>query len=76
MDLMSMILNANKGGNVRELASSFGLDEGQAQSAIAALVPALSQGLKRNMTQQGGSRACSGRLQAATTSATSRIPAR
>lgn len=54
MDLMSMILNANGGRNVREMAGSLGLDEGQVSGALAALLPALSQGLKRNASQPGG----------------------
>ena len=54
MDLLSTILNAKQGGAVRELAGSLGLDEGQAASAIAALLPALIQGMERNTAAPGG----------------------
>ncbi len=54
MDLLSTILNAKQGGAVRELAGSLGLDEGQAASAIAALLPSLIQGMERNTAAPGG----------------------
>jgi hypothetical protein len=54
MDLLSTILNARQGGAVREVAGSLGLDERQATSAIAALLPALTQGMKRNTASPGG----------------------
>jgi len=62
MDLLASILNAQRGGAVRELAGSLGLDEGQAGAAITALLPALTQGLKRNTTSPGGLESLMGAL--------------
>jgi hypothetical protein len=54
MDLLNMLLSAGGGSAVRQLAQNFGLDEGQASSAIANLLPALGQGLSRNAASAGG----------------------
>lgn len=54
MDLLKMILGANDGGNVRQLAGQFGLEETQAKSAVESLLPSLAQGLKNNMGKTGG----------------------
>ena len=54
MDILQTILNTQDGGAVRQLGSQFGLPPEQAQSALAALVPALAAGLQRNMTSEGG----------------------
>jgi hypothetical protein len=63
MNLVEMILQANGGGNVRQVASKFGLQESQAKSAIENLLPALSQGLQRNMAAPGGLASLLGALQ-------------
>ncbi len=52
--LMNMILGAAGGGVVQKVASQFGLDESQAQSAIQALLPAITGGVQRNVAQTGG----------------------
>jgi hypothetical protein len=54
MNLLQLVLDAQQGGAVGQLASRFNLDQGQAVSAISALVPALAAGLSRNVAQQGG----------------------
>jgi len=62
MDLLKMILGANDGGNVRQLAGKFGLEETQAKSAVESLLPSLAQGLKNNMGKTGGMDALLGAL--------------
>ena len=63
MDLLKMILGANGGGNIRQLAGKFGLDETQATSAVKHLLPSLSQGLKKNVKKPGGLESLLGALQ-------------
>lgn len=54
MNLMEVLMNAQGGGAVRQLANQFGLDEGQAASALQHLLPALTGGVQRNLSQEGG----------------------
>lgn len=54
MNLLDMITGAQGGGAVRQLGQNFGLDERQTQSAISALLPALSTGLKCNLAAPEG----------------------
>ncbi len=54
MDLLGMLLNQGAGDAVRQLAGSFGLDEQQTVSAISSLMPALGQGLARNVSSPEG----------------------
>ncbi|MCB1019117.1 MAG: DUF937 domain-containing protein [Bryobacterales bacterium] len=54
MNLLETILGASSGAPVRGLAQSFGLSENQASSALQALLPALSGGLKNNVASPGG----------------------
>ncbi len=63
MDLLKMILGANDGGNVRQLAGKFGLEENQAKSAVESLLPSLAQGLKNNIGKTGGMESLLGALQ-------------
>jgi hypothetical protein len=53
MNLLDVVLNANNGSAVSQLASQFGLKENQATSAIQSLLPALAGGLQRNVSQGG-----------------------
>jgi hypothetical protein len=54
MNILEAVVGAQGGGAVNQLAAQFGLDPAQAQSAVAALMPALAAGLQRNMaTDQG-----------------------
>jgi len=62
MNLLEMILNSQNGGAVRQLAQNFGLEQGQAASAISNLVPALSSGLMRNMSTGDGLQSLLGAL--------------
>lgn len=54
MNLLETILKAQNGGAVSQLASQFGLDQGQTNSALSQLIPALASGMKNNVNQQGG----------------------
>jgi hypothetical protein len=62
MNLLEMILNTQNGGAVRQLAQNFGLEQDQAASAIANLVPALSSGLMRNVSAGDGLQSLLGAL--------------
>jgi len=54
MNLLQSILNTQNGDSVRQLAQNFGLGEDQTVSALSSLVPALSQGLRQNVSSGGG----------------------
>ena len=54
MNLMDMILNGQNGELVRQMANNFQLDEGQARSAMGALIPALSRGIGREASSSQG----------------------
>ncbi|MDW3099343.1 MAG: DUF937 domain-containing protein [Alphaproteobacteria bacterium] len=54
MSLMNILMEAQQGQSTDALAKQFGLDSGQAGSALSALVPALTAGVKRNTAQEGG----------------------
>lgn len=54
MNLLSGILEAQGGAIVEQLASQFGLDKNQTQSALGQLVPALGAGVSRNVSQPRG----------------------
>lgn len=54
MNLLDLVLNAQGGQAVRQLAQGFGVEESQASSAVSALLPELTAGLSRNVAQQGG----------------------
>jgi hypothetical protein len=54
MNLLEAILNAQNGDVVRQMSNQFQLDEGQARSAVGALVPALTQGISKNAGSSQG----------------------
>lgn len=54
MNLLQDILSGQNGGVVKQIASQYGLDESQAQSAISSLVPALARGVRNNAQQGDG----------------------
>jgi hypothetical protein len=54
MNILETILSAQNGGATRQIGQQFGLGDDQVQSALSALVPALSAGFQRNMTSEGG----------------------
>lgn len=54
MNILEAILSAQNGGSVRQMADRLGVDQGQAQSAIEALLPMLAGAVSRNAQQPGG----------------------
>ncbi|MBY0506108.1 MAG: DUF937 domain-containing protein [Bryobacteraceae bacterium] len=52
--LLETIMGAAGGGVLQQVAGQFGLNESQAQSAISALLPALTGGVQQNVSQEGG----------------------
>ena len=54
MQILDTILNAQNGGMVRQVARQFGINENQANAAIRTLLPALTTGIRQNVSQPGG----------------------
>ena len=54
LNLLDMILNADNSPLIREAAQRFGMGEDDARNAIGQMVPALSRGISRNVSQPGG----------------------
>jgi len=54
LPLFDMIANAQNGNGIEALSRQFGLSQQQTQSALQALMPAFSQGLKRNAADPYG----------------------
>jgi len=54
VNILDMMLNSQSGGQVQQLARNFGIGENQVQAAIAQMVPALSQGVKKNISNESG----------------------
>ncbi len=54
MNLMEMILNAQGGATAQQAGAQMGLDQAQTQSAIGALLPAISSALKMNTQSPQG----------------------
>lgn len=48
LPLIDMLMNAQNGGAMKDVAEKFGLDQAQMNSAMEAMMPAFSNGLKRN----------------------------
>lgn len=63
MDLLNVLMNAQGGNLVGELARRHGLEPQQAGAALEKLVPLLAGGVRRNVSQQGGMEALLGALQ-------------
>ena len=63
MNMMDMILQAAGGQAPQQMGQQFGLDQQQSQSAIAALLPALSSALKQNTSSPQGLAGLLGALQ-------------
>ncbi len=57
MNLTDLMLYQNNGAAVNALSQQFGLNHDQTVQAIEALMPAFSQGLKRNTQQPDGAAA-------------------
>ena len=54
LNMMDMIMSAAGGNAPQEIGQQFGLDAGQSKNAIAALLPAISSGLKQNAASPQG----------------------
>jgi hypothetical protein len=54
MNILDSIMSAGDGAAVRQLASQLGLNEAQTTSALSALVPALSAGVRNNLQSPDG----------------------
>ncbi len=54
MNLFDMLTNAQNGQGMDQIARQFGLSQQQTQAAVEALLPAFSQGLKRNASDPYG----------------------
>jgi hypothetical protein len=54
LPLFDMIANAQNGNGIEALSRQFGLSQQQTQAALQALMPAFSQGLKRNAADPYG----------------------
>jgi hypothetical protein len=54
MDIIETIMNAQGGTAVQQLGAQLGLDQGQAASALTALLPALAAGFQKNAGSEGG----------------------
>jgi len=54
MNLIEMLMSAGGDAAVGQLGNRFGLDENQTKAALQHLVPALGNGLQRNVATEGG----------------------
>ena len=63
MNILEMILNAQGGGAAAQIGNQFGLNAGQTQSALEALLPALAGAVSQNASAPGGLDALLGALQ-------------
>lgn len=63
MNLLDMIMSAQNGAAVQQAAAQTGMAPAQAQSAIAALLPAISSALKQNTASPQGLAGLLGALQ-------------
>ena len=54
MNLLDMLVSAGGNAAVGQLGSRFGLDENQTMAALQHLVPALGNGLQKNLAGDGG----------------------
>ena len=54
LNMMDMIMSSAGGSAPQEIGQQFGLDASQSQNAIAALLPAISSGLKQNASSPQG----------------------
>lgn len=54
MNLLETIMGASNGGAMQQIARNFNLDDGQAKSAVGALLPALTRGMQQNAASPDG----------------------
>jgi len=63
MNLLDMIMSAQGGASAQQAGAQLGLNQSQSQSAIAALLPAISSALKQNTAKPEGLAGLLGALQ-------------
>ncbi|NND65025.1 MAG: DUF937 domain-containing protein [Gammaproteobacteria bacterium] len=63
MSILETILKAQGGAAVKQMSEQFGISEEQTTSAISQLLPALTQGMKRNVSKPEGLTSLLGALQ-------------
>lgn len=63
MNLLDMIMSAQGGASAQHAGAQLGLNQSQSQSAIAALLPAISSALKQNTSKPEGLAGLLGALQ-------------
>ena len=63
INLLDMIMSAQGGNTAQQVGAQLGLDQNQSQSAIAALLPAISSALKQNTSNPQGLAGLLGALQ-------------
>lgn len=63
MNLLDMIMSAQGGASAHQAGAQLGLNQSQSQSAIAALLPAISSALKQNTSKPEGLAGLLGALQ-------------
>ena len=54
MNLLGMLLESQGSPALKQLASGFGLSEGDARNVLTEMVPALSRGMQNNLSKQNG----------------------
>ncbi len=54
MNVLDMILGAQNGGMVDQMAKNFGIGSSDAKNAISKLLPSLTRGIQKNISQPGG----------------------
>ncbi|MDX1698140.1 MAG: DUF937 domain-containing protein, partial [Thiohalobacterales bacterium] len=54
MNLLGMLMDNANSPALKQLASGFGISEGDAQKALTEMVPALSRGMQNNLSRQNG----------------------
>jgi hypothetical protein len=54
VNILEMMLDSQNSGQIQQLANNFGISEDQIQAAMAQIVPALSQGVKKNISNESG----------------------
>lgn len=63
MNILETIMSAQNNGALSEIARNFNMDENQAKSAVGALLPALTQGMKKSAASPEGIQGLIGALQ-------------
>ena len=54
MNLLELMVSGQNKDQIQQLARSFGIRDDQAQAAVTQMVPALSQGIRRNISSESG----------------------